>query len=172
MALQNVLLLTFWLLAAAISVTYVSVRPQPALPGLSVSSQQDDVLSSRDRPSGSWGTYLPRPILTKQAPTVVAKAPSLERKQPTITNLQKQPVVPVPKVERTIPSTSEPSAIAEAASQKRGQEALFGAESDQLALKSIPPKASKAQPTAKLPSERKKVITERRKSRFARREAG
>ena len=48
----------------------------------------------------------------------------------------------------------------------------FGAESDQLALKSIPPKASKAQPTAKLPSERKKVITERRKSRFARREAG
>ena len=167
MAPPYVLLLTFWLVATAIGVTYVSVRPQP--PGLSgSSSQHDDVPGLRNRPLGSWGPYLPRPIVSKEARTAVAKAPSLGREPPTITKHQQQPVVQLPKVERTVPHTSEPSS-AEAASQRRAQEALFGAENEQLALKSIPPKAWKAKPTAKLPSARKKVITEVRKRRFARR---
>ena len=82
---------------------------------------------------------------------------------------QRVPIVPVPKVGPTVPYTSEPSAVAEAASQKRAHDALFGAENEQLALKSIPAKASKPKPTAQLPSARKKVITEVRKRRFARR---
>jgi hypothetical protein len=167
MAPQNVLLLTFWLIATAISVTYVTLRPEPVLPGRSVSSQQEDVQGLRDRPLGSWGTYLPRPILSKEAPTAVAKAPSLGREPPV--PFQKVPIVPVPKVEPTVPHPSEPSAVAEAASQKRAHDALFGAENEQLALKSIPAKASKPKPTAQLPSARKKVITEVRKRRFARR---
>jgi hypothetical protein len=163
MAPQYVLLLTFWLVATAISVTYVALRPQP--PGRSVSSyQQDEVPGLRDRPSGSWGTHLPRPILRKQAPTAVAEAPSLARESQPTTNVQKQPVVQVP----------EPTAraVPDAASQKRAQDALFGAENEQLALKSIPPRAWKAKPTAKLPSARKKVITEVQKRRFARRGGG
>ena len=168
MAPQYVLLLTFWLIATAISVTYVSVRPQP--PGLSgFSSQQDDVPVLRDRPLGSWGPYLPRPLVNKESPTAIAKAPSPGREPPTITKHQQQPVLQLPKVERTAPQTSAPSAAAEAVSQKRAQEALFGAENEQLAPKSTPPKAWKAKPTAKLPSARKKVITEVRKRRFARR---
>jgi hypothetical protein len=167
MAPQYVLLLTFWLLATAVSVTYVTLRPQP--PGRSVSPyQQDDVPGLRDRPLDSWGPYLPR-IVSKEARTAVAKAPSLGREPPTITKHQQQPVVQLPKVERTIPHTSEPSAAAEAASQKRAQEALFGAENEQLALKSIPSEGWKSKPTAKLPSARKKAITEGRKRRFARR---
>ena len=124
MALQNVLLLTFWLLAAAISVTYVSVRPEKVPPGLSVSSQHDDVQGLRNRPLGSWGTYLPRPILSKEAPTAVAKAPSLGGEQSTITNFQKpkRPVVEVPKVEPAVPSSSEPDPVAPAALRKSTQE--------------------------------------------------
>jgi hypothetical protein len=165
MAPQYVLLLTFWLVATAINVTYVALRPQP--PGRSVSSyQQDEVPGLRDRPPGSWGTHLPRPILSKQAPTAVAEAPSLARESQPITNVQKQPVVQVP--EPTAPYT-KPSAVDEAASQKRAQEALLGAENEQLALKSNQTRAWKAKPTSKLPSARKNVITEVQKRRFARR---
>jgi hypothetical protein len=167
MASQNFLLLTSWLLAAAISVTYVALRSEPVKPGFSISSQQDD--ATRDRPLGSWGTYLPRPILRTDTPAAVAKAPALGWEQPAIASFQKQDVVEVPKVEPTVPHPSQPSAAAEAA-QKRAQEALLGAENEQLALKSIPAKAPKS--TAKLPSARKKVITEGRKRRFARRGGG
>ena len=135
MALQNVLLLTFWLLAVAICVTYVAVRPESGPRGLSISAQHDDLQRWRDRPFGSWGTYLPRPIISKQVPTAIAKAPSLGGEQPTITSFQKskQPVVEVAKLEPAIPSSSEPSPLAPAASRKPTQETSLGVENEQLA---------------------------------------
>src|SRR5665809_6025 len=85
MAPRNVLLLTFWLLAAAICVTYVAVRQEPVQPGLSISAQHDDLQRLRDRPLGSWGPYLPRPVLSKEMPrTAIAKAPPLGSEQPVI----------------------------------------------------------------------------------------
>jgi hypothetical protein len=172
MAPRNVLLLTFWLLAAAICVTYVAVRHEPGPRGLSISAQHDDLQRLRDRPFGSWGTYLPRPIISKQIPTAIAKAPSLGGAQSTITNFQKpkRPVVEVAKLEPAVPS-SEPSPLAPAASGKPTQENSLGIENKQ-AVKSFPARAGKLEPTAKLPSARKKLITERRKSRLARRDAG
>ena len=172
MALRNSLLLIYWLLAVAISVTYVALRQEPVPPGLSVSSQHDDVQGLLDRPLGSWGTYLPRPILSKEAPTAIAKAPSLGWEQPTITNPQKpkQRIVELPKIEPTVPS--EPRPIAQPASPKRIQKALFDAETKQLALNPPPAKAGKPKPTAKLPSARQKMIAEGRMSRSARRGGG
>ena len=172
MAPRNVLLLTFWLLAAAICVTYVAVRQESGPRGLSISAQHDDLQRLRDRPFGSWGTYLPRPIISRQVPAAIAKAPSLGGEQSTITNFQKRLVVEVAKLEPAVPSSSEPSPLSPAASGKPTQENSLGVENKQLAVKSIPAKAGKLEPTAKLPSARKKVITERRKSRLARHEAG
>jgi hypothetical protein len=174
MAPRNVLLLTFWLLAAAICVTYVAVRQEPGPPGLSISAQHDDLQRLRDRPFGSWGTYLPRPIISKQVPTAIAKAPSLGGEQSTITNFQKpkRPFVEVANLEPAVPSSSEPSPLAPAASGKPTQENSLGVDNKQLAAKSFPARAGKLESTARLPSERKKLITERRKSRIARREAG
>jgi hypothetical protein len=173
MAPRNVLLLTFWLLAAAICVTYVAVRQEPGPRGLSIAAQQDDLQRLRDRPFGSWGTYLPRPIISKQVPTAIAKAPSLGGEQSTLTNFQKpkRPVVEVANLEAAVPSSSEPP-LAPAASGKRTQENSLGVENKQLAVKSFVPRAGKLEPTATLPSARKNLITERRKSRLARREAG
>jgi hypothetical protein len=174
MAPRNVLLLTFWLLAAAICVTYVAVGQEEPVPtSLSISAQHDDLQRLRDRPSGSWGTYLPRPIISKQIPTTIAKAPSLGGEQSTITNFEKskRPVVEVAKLEPAVPSSSEPIPLSPAASRKPTQVDSLGVENKQLAVKSIPTKAGKLEPTAKLPSARKKLITERRKSRLARREA-
>jgi len=141
---------------------------------MSVASRQDDVQGLLDRPLGSWGTYLPRPIISKQVPAAIAKAPSLGGEQSTITNFQtpKQPVVNVPKVAAAVPSSSEPDLVAPAASGKPTQENSLGVENKQLAVKSFPAIAGKLEPTAKLPSARKKLITERRKSRLARRELG
>jgi hypothetical protein len=172
MAPRNVLLLTFWLLAAAICVTYVAVRQEPGPRGLSIAAQQDDLQRLRDRPFGSWGTYLPRPIISKQVPTAIAKAPSLGGEQSTLTNFQKpkRPVVEVANLEAAVPSSSEPP-LAPAASGKRTQENSLG-ENKQLAVKSFVPRAGKLEPTATLASARKNMITERRKSRLARREAG
>jgi hypothetical protein len=172
MAPRNILLLTFWLLAAAICGTYVAVRQEPGPPGLSNSAQHDDL--QRDRPFGSWGTYLPHPIISKQVPTAIAKAPSLGGEQSTITNFQKpkRPVMEVANLEAAVPSSSEPSPLAPAASGKPTQENSLGVENKQFAVKSFPARAGKVEPTAKLPSARKKLITERRKSRLARREAG
>ena len=173
MAPRNVLLLTFWLLAAAICVTYVAVRQEPGPRGLSIAAQQDDLRRLRDRPFGSWGTYLPRPIISKQVPTAIAKAPSLGGEQSTLTNFQKpkRPVVEVANLEAAVPSSSEPP-LAPAASGKPTQENSLGVENKQLAVKSFVPRAGKLEPTATLPSARKNLITERRKSRLARREAG
>ena len=169
MAPRNVLLLTFWLLAAAICVTYVAVRQEPVQPGLSISAQHDDLQRLRDRPLGSWGPYLPRPVLSKEMPrTAIAKAP-LGSEQPTIKRLEKpkQRVVEVPKVERMVPYSSEPSPVAQAKSRKRSQKALLGAENEQLVLERTPAKVEKPKPTARLYGARKKVIAERPKSGFA-----
>jgi hypothetical protein len=172
MAPRNVLLLTFWLLAAAICVTYVAVRQEPGPRGLSIAAQQDDLQRLRDRPFGSWGTYLPRPIVSKQVPTAIAKAPSLGGEQSTPTNFQKPKrlVVEVAKLEPAVPSSSEPSPPA--ASGKPTQENSPGVDNKKLAVKTFPARAGKLEPTATLPSARKNLITERRKSRLARREAG
>lgn len=172
MAPRNVLLLTFWLLAAAICVTYVAVRQEPVQPGLSISAQHDDLQRLRDRPLGSWGPYLPRPVLSKEMPrTAIAKAPPLGSEQPIIKRLEKpkQRVVEVPKVERY---SSEPSPVAQAKSRKRSQKALLGAENEQLVLKRTPAKVEKPKPTARLYGARKKVIAEGSKSGFARRGGG
>jgi hypothetical protein len=170
MAPRNVLLLTFWLLAAAICVTYVAVRQEPGPRGLSIAAQQDDLQRLRDRPFGSWGNYLPRPIISKQVPTAIAKAPSLGGEQSTPTNFQKPKrlVVEVAKLEPAVPSSSEPSPPA--ASGKPTQENSPGVDNKKLAVKTFPARAGK--PTATLPSARKNLITERRKNRLARREAG
>src|SRR5665809_63561 len=139
MAPRNVLLLTFWLLAAAICVTYVAVRQEPVQPGLSISAQHDDLQRLRDRPLGSWGPYLPRHVLSKEMPrTAIAKAPPLGSEQPIIKRLEKQRVVEVPKVERMVPYSSEPSPVAQAKSRKRSQKALLGAENEQLVLERTP----------------------------------
>lgn len=170
MAPRNVLLLTFWLLAAAICVTYVAVRQEPVQPGLSISAQHDDLQRLRDRPLGSWGPYLPRPVLSKEMPrTAIAKAPPLGSEQPIIKRLEKpkQRVVEVPKVERMVPYSSEPSPVAQAKSRKRSQKALLGAENEQLVLKRTPAKVEKPKPTARLYGARKKVIAEGPKSGFA-----
>jgi hypothetical protein len=166
-------LVTFLLLAAAISVMYVAVRPETVPPGLSISSPPD-VQGLRERPLGSWGTRLPRPIISAQVPTAGAKAPSLGGEHSPITNFQtpKRSVVEVPKGEPTVPSSSEPDPVAPVASRKRTQEDSLEAENKQLAVKSFSARAGKLEPTAKLPSARKKLITERPKSRLARREAG
>ena len=173
MAPRNVLLLTFWLLAAAICVTYVAVRREPVAPGLSISAQHVDGQRLRDRPLGSWGPHLPRPVLSKEMPrTAIAKAPPLGSEQPTIKRFEKPKQRFVEK--RTVPYFSEPSPVARAASRKRTQEALLGAEDEQLAPVRTTPKAGKPKPTAKLASARKKVIAEGvpRKSGFARRGRG
>jgi hypothetical protein len=168
MAPVSVSLLSLWILAAAISVTYLALRSETIPPGVRVSSQHN-VQGLLDRPAGSWGTYLPRPIISK-VPNAIAQAPSLGGEQSTTTSFQKpkRPVVEVPAV----PSSLERDPVAPAASRKRTQEDSLGVETKQLAVKSIPAKAGKFEPTAKLPSARSKVITERQKSRFARRGAG
>ena len=163
MAPRNVLLLTFWLLAAAICVTYMAVGREPVPPGHSISAQHDDLQRLRDRPLGSWGPYLPRPVLSKEMPrTAIAKAPPLGSEQPTIKRLEKpkQRVVEVPVVERMVPYSSEPSPVAQAKSRKRSQKALLGAKNEQLALKRTPAKVEKPKPTARLYGARKKVIAE------------
>jgi len=166
MAPRNVLLLTFWLLAAAICITYVGVRQEPVAPGLLVSSRED-VQISRDRPLGSWGSFLPRPVLTNNMPH---PTPPLGSDQPTVKHVQeRQPVVE----ERTAPYSSESSPVAQAVPPKRTQEALLGAENEQLAPARTSPKLGKLKPSAKLANS-PKMSTEgvSRKSRFARRERG
>ena len=175
MAPRDVLLLTFWLLAAAICVTYVAVSQEPVQPGLSISAQHDDLQRLRDRPLGSWGPYLPRPVLSKEMPrTAIAKAPPLGSEQPIIKRLEKpkQRVVEVPKAERMVPYFSEPSPVAQAKSRKRYQKTLLGAENEQLVLKRTPAKVEKPKPTARLYGARKKVIAEGPKRGFARRGGG
>jgi hypothetical protein len=167
MAPRNVLLLTFWLLAAAICITYVGVRREPVAPGLLVSSRED-VQISGDRPLGSWGSYLPRPVLTNNMPH---PTPPLGSDQPTVEHVQepKQPVVE----ERTAPYSSESSPVAQAVPPKRTQEALLGAENEQFAPARTSPKSGKPKPSGKL-AHSPKISTEgfSWKSRFARRERG
>jgi hypothetical protein len=115
----------------------------------------------------------PVPLLASRSPPRSPKR-HLGGEQSTITNFQKpkRPVVEIANLEQAVPSSSEPSPLAPAASGKPTQENSLGVDNKQLAVKSFPARAGKLEPTARLPSERKKLITERRKSRIARREAG
>jgi hypothetical protein len=165
---RNVSLLTLGLLAAALCVTYVTVRPEPSPQGLRTPSPQGDIQILRDRPVGSWGHYLPRPILSKQSPTAIAETP-LGSEQSTIEQFEKpKQVVEAPKEQRAAPYSSEPSRVARAPTPKRSGQALFAEDTEQLVPKRTPAKVGKPTPTTKLDGAPKKKLAGAPESRLAR----
>jgi hypothetical protein len=178
MAPSNVLLLFFfWLLAAAFCVTYLAVTTRPVPTGLSVSSRQDDLQRSRDRPLRSWGPYLPRRVPNGKVPeTTIAKAPPLGPERPTLKSFEelKQRTLDVAGAERKVPYSSERKRAAQV--EESTQSALLGAEDARLEppFKRSAARAGQSKPTVKLSGAKKKVVAEQapRKSRFARRRGG
>jgi hypothetical protein len=180
MAPSNVLLLFFfWLLAAAFCVTYLAVTTRPVPTGLSVSSRQDDLQRSRDRPLRSWGPYLPRRVPNGKVPeTTIAKAPPLGPERPTLKSFEelKQRTLDVAGAERKVPYSSERNRAARGESPASTESALVGAEDERLEppFKRSAARAGKSNPTVKLSGTKKKVVAEQapRKSRFARDRGG
>jgi hypothetical protein len=172
MALRLGLLLSFWLIATSLCVSYVALTTRPALFGLS--SENDDLLRFRDRPLRSWGPYLPRRVPSREVRSSTLPLAQPLAKQAAITKTPQPKLrVPIPPAERKLDS-SERNVAAHADTPMPtipAEAALLGAGEHRLepALKPSAPKVGKA--TRAKPSGTKKKVAKRasRKSRgFAR----